>query len=180
MSIQKLPLLLAALTLSGAFATITVDAEARERTRSRTAGNVDGVRSAAVNASGSGTNGSYARGRQWQADGQGNASGSSGGTVDGVNGGSASRQGGFYRNADGSAGRQGSASVNGANGGSASTSGGVTRDANGNVVGGRSTTATGQNGNSYDGSTTVSDGTVTHTGTCTNAAGEEIACRGGD
>ena len=73
MSIQKLPLLLAALTLSGAFATIAVDAEARERTRSRTASNVDGARSAAVNASGSGTNGSYARGRQWQADGQGRA-----------------------------------------------------------------------------------------------------------
>ncbi len=180
MSIKKLPLLLAALTLSGAFATIAVDAEARERTRSRTAGNVDGVRSAAVNASGSGVNGSYARGRQWQADGQGNASGSSGGMVNGVNGGSASRQGSFYRNADGSAGRQGSASASGPNGGSASTSGGVTRDANGNVVGGRSTTATGQNGNSYDGSTAVSDGTVTHTGTCTNAAGEVISCRGGD
>jgi hypothetical protein len=68
--------------------------------------------------------------------------------------------------------------VNGPNGGSASTSGGVTKDANGNVVGGRSTTATGQNGNSYDGSTTVSNGTVTHTGTCTNAAGEVISCRG--
>ena len=54
----------------------------------------------------------------------------------------------------------------------------MTRDANGNVVGGRSTTATGQNGNSYDGSTTVSNGTVTHTGTCTNAAGEVISCRG--
>ena len=121
MSIQKFPLLLAALTLTGALATITVDAEARERTRTRTASNVDGARSAAVNASASGAKGSYARGRQWQADGQGNASGSSGATAAGVNGGSATRQGSFYRNDDGSAGRQGSASVNGPNGGSAST-----------------------------------------------------------
>jgi hypothetical protein len=176
----KINALLAAIALAGVFSASIDDASARERTRSRTASNVDGVRSAATNASGSGVNGSYARGRQWQADGQGNASGSRGATVNGANGGSATSQSGFYRNADGSAGRQGSASVNGPNGGTASTSGGVTRDANGNVVGGRSTTATGQNGNSYDGSTSVSNGTVTHTGTCTNAAGEVIACPGGN
>lgn len=174
----KINALLAAIALAGVFSASIDDASARERTRSRTASNVDGVRSAATNASGSGVNGNYARGRQWQADGQGNASGTRGATVNGANGGSATSQSGFYRNADGSAGRQRSASVSGPNGGSASTAGSITRDANGNVVGGRSTSATGRNGNSYDGSTTVSNGTLTYTGTCTNAAGEVISCRG--
>ncbi len=58
----------------------------------------------------------------------------------------------------------------------ASTSGSITRDADGNVNGSRGTSVTGKNGNSYNGSTTVQDGTVTHTATCTNAAGETIAC----
>ena len=58
------------------------------------------------------------------------------------------------------------------------TSGSIARDADGNVNGSRSTSATGRNGNSYNGSTTVQNGVVTHTGACTNAAGEAIACRG--
>ena len=116
------------------------------------------------------------RQRDWQADGQGNASGSRSGNMAGANGGTAGYQGNAYRNADGSAGRQGSAYVNGPHGGTASTSGGISRDADGNVSGARSTTATGANGNGYTGSTTVSGGTVTHTGTCTNASGETIAC----
>ena len=116
------------------------------------------------------------RQRDWQADGQGNASGSRSGNIAGTDGGSAGYDRSAYRNADGSAGRQGSAYANGPNGGAASTSGGISRDADGNVSGARSTTATGANGNSYNGSTTLSGGTVTHTGTCTNASGEAIAC----
>ncbi|WP_454832812.1 hypothetical protein [Pseudoxanthomonas wuyuanensis] len=118
------------------------------------------------------------RQRNWQADGQGNASGARSGSATGAYGGHADYQQSAYRNADGSAGRQGSAHVDGRNGGTATVSGGVTRDADGNVSGVRSTTATGANGNHYSGSTTVSDGTLVHTRSCTNASGEAIACRG--
>ncbi len=117
------------------------------------------------------------RNRQWQNDGQGNVSGSRSGSLVGANGGNAGYQGSAYRNADGSAGRQGSATINGRYGGTATTAGNITRDADGNVSGSRATDVTGRNGNSYTGSTTVENGSVIHTGTCTNAAGEVISCR---
>jgi hypothetical protein len=120
------------------------------------------------------------RQRNWQADGQGNASGARSGNITGAHGASAGYDRSGYRHADGSAGRQRSAYINGANGGTASTSSGVTRDADGNVAGARSTTATGANGNSYHGSTTVSAGTLVHTRSCTNAAGEAIGCQRGN
>jgi hypothetical protein len=123
------------------------------------------------------------RQRGWQADGQGNASAARSGSIsgaNGANGGSAGYDRSAYRNADGSAGRQGSAYANGPNGGTASTSGGISRDADGHVSGARNTTATGANGNSYTGSTTVSDGTLVHTRSCTNAAGDAIACPRGN
>lgn len=147
---NRTPLLLAVLVLTGVLAATVPDASAQGRVR----------------------------GRHVYSDGQGNVDGRSGAHAVGANGGSAQRQGSFYRHADGSAGRQGSASVNGANGGSATTSGSIARDAAGNVNGSRSTSATGQNGNSYSGSTSVQNGAITHTGTCSNAAGEVIACRG--
>jgi hypothetical protein len=169
---SKTPLLIAA-TFALCASTLFADhAEARERSRAvqRTAqgGSVATERSNARFDS--------QRQRTWQADGQGNASAARSGSISGANGGNAGYEGSAYRNADGSAGRQGSAYANGPNGGTASTSGGISRDADGNVMGARSTTATGANGNSYNGSTTVSGGTVSHTGTCTNASGETIAC----
>lgn len=180
MSMSRTSLLLALLTLTaaGTLAIPSADAAGRARSRAVTA-NPAGGATGTVNASGSHwRGGNHQRGRTWQGDGQGNASGSSGASANGANGGHAERQGSFYRNADGSAGRTGSASATGANGGHASTSGGITRNADGTVSGVRDTTATGRNGNGYQGSTTYSDGTLTHTGTCTNAAGETIACRG--
>jgi hypothetical protein len=36
---------------------------------------------------------------------------------------------------------------------------------------------TGANGNTYNGQTTVSKDGITHTGGCTNASGQSIACR---
>lgn len=170
-------ILLLTLVAGGLTALAATDAQARERTRTRTASHVDGARSAAVNASASGAHGSRTHARQWQADGQGNAAGSRSATVSGANGGSAARQSSAYRNADGSAGRQGSASATGANGGSASSSGSIGKSADGSVEGSRQTSASGANGNSYQGATTVSNGSVSHTGTCTNAAGEVVACR---
>lgn len=122
----------------------TVDAQAREHSRSVQRSAHGG--SVAVNRSNARFDSQ--RQRSWSADGQGNAS--------------ASR----------------SASIAGAHGGSASTSGAITRSADGQVDGSRSTTAVGPNGKHYAGSTSVSGGTLTHTHTCTNAAGDVVACRG--
>ena len=154
---SKTPLLIATAFAVCATTLIADQAEARERSRAvqRTAqgGSVAVERSNARFDS--------QRQRGWQADGQGNASAARSGSLSGANGGNVGYDRSAYRNADGSAGRQGSAYANGPNGGTASTSGGISRDAD---------------GNSYTGSTTVSDGTLVHTRTCTNAAGDAIAC----
>ena len=55
--------------------------------------------------------------------------------------------------------------------------GGFMRDADGNVDGSRSTSVTGRNGNSYSGSTTLDNGVLTHSHSCTNAAGDVVSCR---
>lgn len=175
---SKTLLLLALLTLIGPLTTTIPDASAQGRVRGHAvAHGADGGRAAATRTAARGERGAYVRGRGVRSDGQGNATGRSGAYAAGTNGGTAQRQGNFYRNADGSAGRQGSASIDGAHGGGMNTSGSIARDADGNVNGSRSTSATGRNGNSYSGSTTVQNGVVTHTRTCTNAAGEAIACR---
>ncbi|MCT2401389.1 hypothetical protein [Novosphingobium mangrovi (ex Huang et al. 2023)] len=78
---------------------------------------------------------------------------------------------------DGTVNRQAGAATSGARG-SASSQGAFTRNADGTTYGTRTTNATNaQTGNSYSGSTTVDNGAVSHTGTCTNAGGEVIPCR---
>lgn len=150
------------------------DAQAREHSRSVQRSAHGG--SVAVNRSNARFDSQ--RQRSWSADGHGNASASRSASIAGAHGGSAGRQGSAWRNADGSAGRQGSAYVNGRNGGSASTSGAIARSADGQLSGSRSTSAVGPNGKHYTGSTSVSDGTLTHTHACTDAAGAAVACRG--
>ncbi|HJR72541.1 MAG TPA: hypothetical protein VJ806_02740 [Luteimonas sp.] len=175
---NRASLLLALLTLAGALSAAIPDASAQNRVRGRAVVHAaDGGRVAATRTAARGEHGAFVRGRNARSDGHGNAAGRSGAYAVGANGGTAQRQGSFYRNADGSAGRQGSASIDGANGGGLRTSGGIARDADGNLDGNRSTSATGRNGNSYSGSTAVQDGVVTHTHACANAAGETIACR---
>jgi len=175
---NKTPVLLALLTLTGALVSVVPDASAQGRVRGRgVAYSAEGGRFAATRAAGHGERGAYARGRNVYSDGHGNVDGRSRAYAIGADGGTAQRQGSFYRNADGSAGRQRSASLSGANGGTANTSGNITRDADGDVDGSRSTSATGRNGNSYNGSTTLDNGVVTHSHSCTNAAGDVIACR---
>ncbi|MCJ2185030.1 hypothetical protein MTR62_20420, partial [Novosphingobium sp. 1949] len=62
--------------------------------------------------------------------------------------------------------------------GSASSQGGFTRSADGTTSGSRTSNATNAaTGNSYSGQTTVQNGQVSHTGTCSNASGEAIPCR---
>jgi hypothetical protein len=116
------------------------------------------------------------RQRDWQRDGEGNASMTRSRTITGANGGTAERQGSTERNADGSLTHENTNSVTNANGGTLQANGSFTRDADGNVSGSHDTTATNKNGATYEGSTTWSDGQVTHTGTCTNAAGATVDC----
>jgi hypothetical protein len=117
------------------------------------------------------------RQRDWQRDGEGNASLTRSRTITGANGGTAERQGSTERNADGSLTHENTNSVTNANGGTLQANGSFTRDADGNVTGSHDTTATNKNGATYEGSTTWSDGQVTHTGTCTNAAGATVDCQ---
>ncbi|SFF98728.1 hypothetical protein SAMN05518801_10516 [Novosphingobium sp. CF614] len=78
---------------------------------------------------------------------------------------------------DGTLSHQGAAAASGARGSFASE-GGMTRSADGTWSGARTTSATNAlTGNSYSGSTTAANGQVSHSGTCTNAAGETIPCR---
>ena len=145
----------------------SLDADARGRNRNVQRGTHHG----SVSVERDNARGESQRQRNWERDGQGNASGSTSHSVTGANGGSGEREGSYYRNADGSAGHQGSVSATNSNGGTLDSSGGFTRDAEGNVDGSRSTTATNANGGTYTGSTTVNDGQVTHTGTVTTANG---------
>jgi hypothetical protein len=154
----------------------SLDAGARERGRSvQRTGN---VHQGSVSAHRENARGESDRTRDWQRDGQGNASGSTSREMTGANGGSAERQGSYERNADGSASHQGSMSATNKNGGTMESSGSTTRDADGNVSGSRTTTATGANGGTYNGSTTWENGQVTHTGTVTGANGGTVEANG--
>jgi hypothetical protein len=54
----------------------------------------------------------------------------------------------------------------------------MTRTPDGDVSGERSTSATGAQGNTYQGQTSYSKGEgIEHSATCTDAAGNTIACR---
>lgn len=102
--------------------------------------------------------------------------GSAGGFA-GANGARGARASTTSVSPDGSVSRQAGAATSGARG-SASSTGSFTRGADGSTYGTRSTNATNAaTGNSYSGSTTVDNGAVSHTGTCTNAVGEVIPCR---
>lgn len=168
---NKTTVLIAATLLAcGTFATLDAGAREHGRTVSRDAnhGSVSGHRD---NARFEGQ-----RERDWERDGQGNASMTRSGSVTGANGGTAERQGSITRNADGSLSHSASASATNANGGTLQSDGSFTRDADGNVTGSRDTSATNKNGGTYEGSTTWSDGKATHTGTCTNASGATVDC----
>ncbi|HUD40824.1 MAG TPA: hypothetical protein VMR06_02385 [Dokdonella sp.] len=149
------------------------DSQARERSRSVERDAHGGQ----VSASRSNARFDAQRQRRWQTDGHGQASIERDARIEGAGGGSAARTAGAWRNADGSAGRYRSASMAGPRGGSATTAGAITRGADGSVAGGRSTSATGPNGGTYTGSTTLVDGSVQHSHSCSDAAGQPVACR---
>ncbi|OUL31475.1 hypothetical protein BV378_02140 [Nostoc sp. RF31YmG] len=173
---SPLPLGLAALLVAG----LVLHSDTAHAGRVRAHGVAAGPegRAAGTVVAGQNERGAYARGRHVAGDRQGNVQGGSHAAVAGAAGGQAQRQGSFSRQADGSAAHAGSMSAQGAQGGTLASSGSIARDANSQLDGQRSTSATGRNGNSYVGSTQVADGSVTHTATCSNPAGDAIACRG--
>lgn len=93
------------------------------------------------------------------------------------NDGQALRFGNTVRGSDGSVQHQSGVRASGDKG-SLQTSGGYQRDAEGNLTQNRDTTMTNaQTGNSYQGNTQYNkDSGVTHTATCFDASGAEIAC----
>jgi hypothetical protein len=170
------PLLLALAMLFGT--TIAIDpalAAGRVKARGATANPEGGVTTGSA-AAGRGPNGgAYTRGGATTTDGQGNAQNVRGGAARTPSGGKGARAASTTVNADGSGSRQAGFAASGPRG-SAQSSGAFSRSADGTVNGGRSTSATGTNGNSYDGQTTVEDNQVSHSHTCTDAAGEVIPC----
>lgn len=140
--------------------------------------NVNGGITAGANHSFAGRNGGTAsNNRSLVTDGAGNAVSSRAGQVQTANGGFAARNGNNTRNADGSATHESSASASGAYG-NLNTQGSASRAADGSVTQSRTTQATSASGNTYNGSTSYSKETgLTHTGTCTDAAGNSIPCK---
>ena len=167
--------------LVGAFAAILLaapTAEASGRVRGGgVAANPEGGYSGGRAVAGHGANGaSYARGRAFQTDGQGNGKVASGGAFSGPNGASGARAGTTSRGADGTVTHQSGMAANGAKG-SVESSGGYTKTQDG-VKQSRTTTATGANGTTYQGSTSYDKNTgLTHSGSCTDAAGNSAPCR---
>ena len=120
--------------------------------------------------------GTVVHGRVTHSDGAGNRESFRGGAFRGTEGRQGMRASHLTRNADGSAERTGGFAASGPNG-SIRSQGSVTRSTDGDINGQRTTTGTGSQGNTYQGSTTYSrsDG-VSHTATCSDAAGTPIPC----
>jgi hypothetical protein len=105
-----------------------------------------------------------------------NAQAASGGAFAGPNGAKGMRASQTTVNADGSASRTGGFATSGTQG-TVQSSGSATRTADGVVSGERTTSATGAQGGTYNASTTYQSGQgVTRTATCSNAAGDTVAC----
>lgn len=141
--------------------------------RSNSAGGVSG--GSARGFVGPESNGGHVR--AFASDGQGNVAGGSVRGYKGPNGQTAVRGGEFTRSSDGSIQHKSGVTVSG-EAGTVSSAGSYSRDASGNGSGQRSTTATSSTGAQYQGSTTYSSGTLTHTGTCYDASGNPVSCPG--
>jgi len=138
-----------ALGVAALLALPAADALAFERGGGRSiTRNADGGVTGSAFRSGSGANGGgFARNRNTVTDGAGNGTSSSIG------------------------------SFNTARGASGESSGSASRNADGSYNASRSSTATGANGTTYNGSTTATNGSISHSGSCTDASGAAVACR---
>jgi hypothetical protein len=165
--------LLTIATLSTALVSIDVHAEGKRFHRDNAAGRHT---AGAVHRNTGPNGGTVANGRAVKTDGEGNGVAVRGSKITGPEGATAERAAKNTRSADGSATHASGFNASGVKG-TVDSQGSASRDADGNVIQARTTTATGANGNSYNGSTTYSKDTgVVHTGTCTDAAGQVIAC----
>jgi hypothetical protein len=142
-------------------------------------------RSARANAAGGVTGGSFRgvkgaqggafRGGAHVTDGQGNAAGARAAGFQGPNGAMGARAGKWSRSADGSVQHESGGAVSGAKG-SAQSQGSFAKSSDGTYSGSRETSADSKSGYGYDGSTTVSNGSVDHSGTCTDPNGNTVPC----
>jgi hypothetical protein len=128
-------------------------------------------------AAGSVNGNTWARGHTARSNSDGSKTAVSGGAFKGANGSTAGRASTTTVNPDGGAVRQGGFAAQGTRG-SASSQGSATRNADGTYTGSRTSTGTSSaTGNTYNGSTNYDSANgVSHTGTCTNASGAQIAC----
>lgn len=117
----------------------------------------------------------YVRGHGVKQNADGSISAASGGAFKLNNGAYGGRASTTTVNPDGSASHQGGFSASGVNG-SINSSGSASRNPDGTYAGSRTTNASNAAGDTYSGSTSYSNGSFTHTGTCHDAAGNTIAC----
>ena len=142
-------------------------------------------RSARANAAGGGTGGGFRgvqgaqggafRGGAHATDGQGNAAGFRAAGFQGPNGAQGARAGRWSRSADGTVQHQSAGAMSGARG-SVQSQGSFAKSSDGTYSGSRETTAESKSGYGYEGSTTVSNGSVEHSGTCTDPSGNAVPC----
>lgn len=165
---------LSALVLVAATGALTIaptSAEAQQRVRA------SGSNGTVVTNQGP-NGGASVRSRGVRRNADGSVTAGSAGAIRGPNGARAARDSTTTVNPDGSARRQSSASASGSNG-SATTTSDVTRNADGTYSGGRTTTATSTTtGTTYNGQVQIdpATGQPVRTATCTDAAGNTIAC----
>jgi hypothetical protein len=122
-----------------------------------------------------GAQGGAFRGGARATDGQGNAAGFRAAGFQGPNGAAGARAGKWSRSADGSVQHESGGAVSGARG-SAQSQGSFAKSSDGTYSGSRDTSAESKSGATYDGSTTVSNGSVEHSGTCTDPNGNVVPC----
>jgi hypothetical protein len=149
----------------------SIAADARP-TRSKTSGPNGSVTAV------KGAKGSSVRGRGAKKNADGSATAGRTGGFQTANGAQGARASTTTVNPDGSANRKSARGASGA-AGSYSSESDVTRNADGTYSGGRTTTATSNStGTTYNGSTQIDQATgkPVRTASCTNAAGEVIAC----
>jgi hypothetical protein len=166
---QKTLLLIAASAALIAAAPAADAAQGHFRARGATASG------AGVVAGGARNGNAYVRGHGAHQNADGSVTSGSGAAFKLNNGAYGARGSTTTVNPDGSATHKGGFAASGASG-QVNSSGSVSRDANGDYTGSRVTSATGVNGNTYNGSTSYSNGTFSHTGACHDASGAEIAC----
>jgi len=166
---QKILLLIAASAALLATPLVANADQGHFRARGATANGAGAVAGGARNGN------AYMRGHGVHKNADGSVTSGSGGAFKLNNGATGARGSTTTVNPDGSATHKGGFATSGVNG-TINSSGSASRDSDGNYAGSRSTSATGANGNSYNGSTTYSNGSFSHTGSCHDASGAEIAC----